>query len=331
MVEVRLHGALAKQFGKVWSFDISTPREAVSAIECARPGFRQAISKLAETGFVFRVRTPAGDRDDATVDMPIRGGRLDIVPIVQASSTGVRFVIGATLTYAGFQMGGPATPWGQFFISTGVSMMLGSVVEWLTPIQKKEENVRSGSWTISGADAPIEQGNPIPVIYGEVMTSGFPISGGSVAAQVAVTGSIDPSVSIGGESSIKVSTSPAGGDYFVMLHYTGAPFNLSEPFTWTWSRTGFAKAKNFEVLPSPPGTFSAKVRYTVPANTDHTDTGTIKVQLKARKLVDGTSVDVMAELPVKVFVDTRPFEPYRSSSGPYKVPSNPFNSETAYT
>lgn len=76
------------------------------------------------------------------------------------------------------------------------------------PIQKKEENVRSGSWTISGADAPIEQGNPIPVIYGEVMTSGFPISGGSVAAQVAVTGSIDPSVSIGGESSIKVSTSP---------------------------------------------------------------------------------------------------------------------------
>jgi predicted phage tail protein len=239
MVEVRLHGPLAKHFGMSWTFDIRTPLEAVAAIEANRPGFRKMISDLADKGMVFRVRTRTHDYDNDDVTASLgRATRLDIIPIIAGSSAGVRFVIGAVLVVVGY-----IVPGAQFLVPIGISMMIGAVVEWLTPQPKKEDFEKKGleSWTISGPNNNADQGQPVPVIYGEVLTGGNPISSGLSVSQLDRAGSTASSVNLGGNLDPVFNVSVATENTAV-LQVSGSPFNIDEPLTYEWSYSGFAGA-----------------------------------------------------------------------------------------
>ena len=111
MVEVRLHGALGKQFGTIWNLDIATPGEAVAAIDSNFPGFRKAITDLSRTGHCFRVRTKTHDYNDSDIGVSLgASSRLDIIPIVTGASAGVRFVSAFVLAAIAIFLPGPWSP-----------------------------------------------------------------------------------------------------------------------------------------------------------------------------------------------------------------------------
>ena len=169
MLEIRLHGALAKQFGQRWDLNVTSPREAVAAIEANSPGFRRAIMGLSGLGYSFRVRTLAHDYGDDDIDLRVGGAnRLDIIPVVTGSSAGVRFVAGAVLIAVGAYTGNPA------LINAGLGLVVGSVIQMLTPVSKQNNNSgnRQNSGTFNGPGNDLGQGQPVPVIYGEVLTGG---------------------------------------------------------------------------------------------------------------------------------------------------------------
>lgn len=242
MVEVRLHGALGKQFGTTWNLEIATPGEAVAAIDANFPGFRKAITDLSRTGHCFRVRTKSHDYNDSDIGVSLgASSRLDIIPIVTGASAGVRFVIGAVLVATSFLMfGGPfGGPAGMVTFNAGFSLMLGSVVEWLTPTPKRDTSPASlKSWTLSGPNNDLGQDQVVPVIYGEVLTGGYPISGGLSASDVTPGGSIDPAVVIGGQFDIS-ATAPGQSSVSIVTYFSAGPFNLREPFTYAWTFPGF--------------------------------------------------------------------------------------------
>lgn len=238
MVEVRLHGPLAQHFGMKWNLDIRSPIEAVAAIEANRPGFRKMINDLAAKGMVFRVRTRAHDYDNDDVNTTLgQATRLDIVPVVLGSSSGVRFVIGAVLTVVGFYFGQ------AWMVQIGISMMLGAVAEWLTPQPKKEDFEKKGldSWTIGGPNNNADQGLPVPIIYGEVLTGGYPISTGLSVSQLDRAGSAAPAVIFGGNFN-PVSNVWLFDTNTSVVQVSGSAFNLDEPLSYEWSYTGFTGA-----------------------------------------------------------------------------------------
>ena len=77
------------------------------------------------------------------------------------------------------------------------------------------------------------------MIYGEVLTGGYVISGGLSASDVTPGGSIDPAVVIGGQFDIS-TTAPDQTSVSIIAYFSAGPFNLQAPFTYAWTFPGFA-------------------------------------------------------------------------------------------
>lgn len=309
MVEIRLHGPLAASHGKVWHLDVENVQEAVQAIEANMRGFRQKIVDLAKKGMVFRVRSKTHDYDNEDVHTSLGNvSRIDIIPIVLGASAGVRFVIGAVLVVAGLLITGgtygAAAPFGSALISLGVSMMVGSIAEWLTPKAKGPDDQSKGlqSWTISGPTNTVDQGLPVPVIYGEVLTGGYAISGGISVSQLA-NGTTSQSVTINGISEVSDPTG-GGGTFTSKLKFSVSPFNIEAPFTYIWSYTGFAGATAVRLIGSTSAGLALEVDF--PALADElitTYTGVISVTVTGVR--EGLTVSATATKNISMTMDTR--------------------------
>lgn len=275
MLEVRLHGALAAQYGRVWHFDVASPAEAFRALAVSCRGFRQKIRELDKQGLVFRVRTKTHDYGNEDVQASVGSAtRLDIIPLVRGSSAGVRFVVGAVITAVSYAYG--FVPG----ISLGMSLMLGAVTEWLTPVQKRETNdmQRLQSWTFTGAVNTVDQGLPVPVIYGEVLAGGYPISAGLAAAQVTANEAVASDVMIGGQLD-QGAAAQVGQSVELRFPLSASPFNLDEPYTYAWSYSGFALAASVQLLNVNQATVTVVVTYTNVPSSRLADSGSISVQM----------------------------------------------------
>lgn len=305
MVEVRLHGALAEQFGRVWNLDILSPAEAVRAIECGRPGFRKAIMDLDRKGMVFRVRSKNHDYNDDDVQTHLGSvKRIDIIPIVRGASAGVRFVVGATLTAIGLYTGN------NFLISAGVSLMLGAVTEWLTPKIKQEDVKNVNSWSFSGPVNPVDQGLPVPIVYGEVLAGSVPISAGIIVADLAPDESVAPYVAIGGTLDTTVWSNGFGAKT-VKVRFGASTFNIADPMTYAWSYTGFAGSTAVRLIGSNKASLTLEVDFA--GDVFLTVTGSLSVAVNG-KSSDGQNNDVSASRTETVTVTLEP-EPYIGSEG----------------
>jgi predicted phage tail protein len=242
MIEVRLHGALAKEFGQCWHLDIRTPAEAVRAIECARRGFRDAILKLDQLGHVFRVRTKDHDYGNEDIGATLGSvNRIDIIPIVRGASAGVRFVVGAIMVVVGLAtswLGGAGVP----VASAGFGLMVGSVVEWLTPKPKRPDPGADGlqSWTFSGPTSTADQGVPVPIIYGEVLTGAVGVSVG-ISVSESVNGYNSAGVAIGGNLDL-IGEWQDGGLHTHVFTLSATVVGGRYPLNYHWSFTGFPGA-----------------------------------------------------------------------------------------
>lgn len=307
MVEVHLHGALAKEFGKIWNLDICTPHEAVAAIECGRRGFKAAINKLDHAGMVFRVRSKTHDYDNTDVHTSLGGiSRIDIIPIVRGASAGIRFVVGAILTVAGYFVALTGNPLGYGLISAGAGLMLGAVTEWLTPTPKKEEYTDVKSWLVSGPTNTLEQGAVVPVIYGEVLTGGQPISAGIAVAELSAEGSTGPFASIGGKLSHEVNLFGANLAV-VVVQLSTTPANVAEPISYLWSFTGFNVATTKDLPVATNSTMRLSLTIPVAFNETAECPGVVSVRVTARSAVDqNESVVINTSVAVKVRVTSVP-------------------------
>lgn len=306
MVEIRLHGALAREFGRVWILDIATVQEAVQAIDANIKGFRRRIIDLADKGMVFRVRSKHHDYDNDDVHTQLGSiERVDIIPVIVGANANVRFVVGAVLAVVGYAYAQP------YLISAGVGLMLGSVVEWLTPSIKREDNSNKAlqSWSVSGPTNTVDQGLPVPVIYGEVLTGAYAISGGISASQL-VNGAVTAQCLIGGTSEFADMTG-GGGSFTSSVKLSVGVFNLSEPFTYSWSYTGFIGASAVRLTGAATPVIELQVDFSgLAGNTVTTYTGTVSVTVTGKSADNtGTNITVSNNRLVSVSMDTTIYVP----------------------
>lgn len=200
MRKVHLYGTIAEKYGDVFELEVATAAEAVRALRANFP----SIAKDFEAGSWHVVRgddidegMSLGEEDLATFNLG--QGDLHFVPVVAGSKRGglLKIVLGVALIGFGFFMGGFAAPifggtgmlggltYGHMMIF-GAAMALGGASQLLAPENKESDTDKESSFTMSGPGNTYDQGYPVPLVYGEVITGSVLISAGVDVEKIAV-------------------------------------------------------------------------------------------------------------------------------------------------
>jgi predicted phage tail protein len=191
-----LEGRMAKKFGREHQFQVQDLREMLRAMCSQVPGFKRYLSEGHMKGIRFAffngknnigldefdmTRGGAVYRISAITEGSKRGGVLQIV-IGAVALVAAYFTAGASLTAIGLSTAA-ATATTTALTGLGLSMMLGGVVQLLTPQPKY--NVGASSSTDNKPNyafgAPVNTvavGYPVPVFFGEREIGGAVISAG---------------------------------------------------------------------------------------------------------------------------------------------------------
>lgn len=184
---IRLYGRLGTEFGRLHRLAVSSTSEAIRALCVLLPGFENRLLDSESKGVRYacfigkrnlredELARPSGNEDIRIAPMPTgakRGGLMQVV-------------VGVALIVASFIPGLNVALWAgasSSFMAMGVSMALGGVIQLLTP-QQRALSVKDGpnngaSYNFNGPVNTTAQGNPVPVLYGELIVGSSTISAG---------------------------------------------------------------------------------------------------------------------------------------------------------
>ena len=183
MRNVYLHGRLSKKFGHSHRLDVATAGEAIRAIMVNFEDFDKEIRK----GSYHVVRGSDIDTgysldEHECAELRLGNGDLHIVPVVKGSKRGgiLKVILGVALAgvalFSGIGAGfgaaafgglGVGATWGNIAI-LGLGLVAAGVSQLLSPEEDGEK--KNESFTIAGPANIYEQGYPLPLIYGRVIT-----------------------------------------------------------------------------------------------------------------------------------------------------------------
>lgn len=184
LTKVILDGPLGTRFGREWDLAVSSPTQAIALIEANKPGLVAWIRMNREKYANYRVTitTRAGKRiklNNETYKMQNDPPKeIRFTPVTQGRSAGARMIVGAILIVVGYIF----PPIGVYTIPMGIALMVGGLVEMLSPQPKTDDSTTSdgASYYFNGAVNTVTQGNPVPLVYGRLRV-------GSQAINAAVT------------------------------------------------------------------------------------------------------------------------------------------------
>lgn len=188
MTRIELGGALGKTFGRAHDRLIRTTAEAINALSKTICGFEQYLNTSKNRGLTYAVFK--GKRNIGKDDLcfPVTGEVIRIIPVVIGSKKAglLQTVLGAVLVVVGvavgYLSGGTLSAVGYGAAKLGAAMMLGGVVQMLSPqpsgLASKQSADNKASYAFGGITNTAAQGYPVPLLYGRRRIGGAIISAG---------------------------------------------------------------------------------------------------------------------------------------------------------
>lgn len=188
MTRIELSGPLDKRFGKIHHRLISCTHEAGEALAKTIPGFEKFMITSEERGLTYAVFK--GDKNIGVDDLgfPVTGEVIRIIPVIIGSKKAgaLQTILGAVLVVVGvivgYASGGTLSAVGYGAAKFGAAMMLGGVVQMLSPqpagLARKESADNKASYAFGGVTNTASQGYPVPLLYGKRRIGGAIISAG---------------------------------------------------------------------------------------------------------------------------------------------------------
>ncbi|PKQ51323.1 phage tail protein [Citrobacter portucalensis] len=188
MTRIELGGALGKTFGRAHDRLIRTTAEAINALSKTICGFEQCLNTSKNRGLTYAVFK--GKRNIGKDDLcfPVTGEVIRIIPVVIGSKKAglLQTVLGAVLVVVGvavgYLSGGTLSAVGYGAAKLGAAMMLGGVVQMLSPqpsgLASKQSADNQASYAFGGITNTAAQGYPVPLLYGRRRIGGAIISAG---------------------------------------------------------------------------------------------------------------------------------------------------------
>lgn len=185
MMRIELNGPLGKRFGKIHHRLISTTKETVVALAKTIPGFEKFMITSEDRGLTYAIFQDEKNIGLDDLGFPVKGDVIRITPVVIGSKKAglLQTILGAVLVVVGvISTFTPANAAAPYLYSTGASMMLGGVVQMLSPqpagLARKESADNKASYAFGGVTNTASQGYPVPLLYGKRRIGGAIISAG---------------------------------------------------------------------------------------------------------------------------------------------------------
>lgn len=190
MVTIRLLGEAGRRFGRRFQLAVKTPAEAVRALCVQIPALRQYIIESGENGIMWRVVTDHAEGLNEDQLMWPLSKRLVLAPIPAGRGGVGKILVGVALVIASVAIVFGTVGGGIPFAVAGLGMIFSGVADLLTPTPKMP-NVSSGtgggitrgrsreeqrnSFTFDKSNANTQQGEVVPVLYGERIIGSLPV------------------------------------------------------------------------------------------------------------------------------------------------------------
>lgn len=185
LTTIRMYGEAGKLFGRVHRMAVGSAAEAVRALCSQLPGFERYLTESKDKGYGFAVFYGKRNLAEENLHEPSGDDEIRIAPILFGSKSGgwfnvivgvVLVVVGAVLSYFGF--GAIGVP----LMKMGVGLIIGGVVQMLAPTPKgsaaRDRPENAPSYAFNGPVNTQAQGNPVMVVYGDVITGSAVLSAG---------------------------------------------------------------------------------------------------------------------------------------------------------
>ncbi|HDR1874522.1 tail assembly protein [Pasteurella multocida] len=224
--KIRLKGELGKRFGKVHKLAVKTPAEAIRALCVLKEGFKEFLLNSEKHGIVYRFLVQREDIDGTPEEFQMQYGaktEFHLIPVIRGSKRGGLFGLIAGAALIGLSIWNPAFLGLSTFGGTGMlanvatvpfmigaSLALGGISQLLTPIPKidgpQERPENQPSYLFNGAVNTTQQGQPIPLLYGELIVGSAVVSAGLTDKEIPVrTGSQSNSSNLGKGNNLKLA------------------------------------------------------------------------------------------------------------------------------
>jgi predicted phage tail protein len=194
---VTLKGRLGKLFGTRHQFHVNDLREALRALCATVPGFKKYLSNAHLNGIRFAFFNGRNNIGIDEFDMTRGATEYIIMPVIEGAKNGgvLQVVIGAVaLVAAFFTAGASLAAWGAamsagaltattVLTGIGMSMMLGGVVQLLSPqasygVGASSSTDNKPNYAFGSPVNTVAMGYPVPLLYGEREVGGAIVSAG---------------------------------------------------------------------------------------------------------------------------------------------------------
>jgi len=179
--KVYLEGEIGEKFGREFTMDVDSFADAVKCLDCNFPGFREYMIKSEDKGIGFLLEvedTPLTDEKEICLSFKEKGDfTISAVPTGSRKSSVGKIILGAILMYISYTTGiGADGTWlANFGFALGTNLVLTGIQEVLAP-DPSVDNDQDESYLFQGAAQALIEGDPVPVLYGELRVPGRPIS-----------------------------------------------------------------------------------------------------------------------------------------------------------
>ncbi|WIM56097.1 tail assembly protein [Pantoea anthophila] len=198
---MRLKGRMAKMFGPVHQFHVADLRELIRAMCSQVPGFKKYVSNAHVNNVRFAFFSGKDNIGLQEFDMSSAATEFQMEPVLEGSKRGgtLQIIIGAVALVAAFFTAGAsfavfagisaaaAAATTTALTGLGISMLLGGVVQMLTPQPKLNVGASSSTdnkpnYAFGSPVNTVAMGYPVPVLYGTREIGGAIISAGSFSS-----------------------------------------------------------------------------------------------------------------------------------------------------
>jgi predicted phage tail protein len=171
--KVHLLGNLS-QFGEVWDMEAKSIADVVQLIDCQEQGFRKFLIDAAESGLDmaivgkdFRVEEP---NELLFENLGPEEVYISLVPAGSKKGWG-KILLAIVLITASFFVPGAG---GMLLLSAGLSIGLQGITQLLAKTPDGDDQ-KTKEGLFDGPTSTLKQGQPVPVLYGELLIGGAPI------------------------------------------------------------------------------------------------------------------------------------------------------------
>mgnify|MGYP001603506129 CR=1 FL=1 len=187
LTTIFLGGKLGTLFGKEWQLIVSSPAEAIRAIDINLGGrLRRYLSTEGAKKF-YRVAVGHKKNDLTKEELGNRSGQADIyiLPTVRGAKSGAGKLIaavvlavvtyGASLYWQGAAGIGTAVTAGY---TTAASLAVGGITQLLTPTPNFNQDTAGesrGSTLFNGNAVAVSQGGAVGLVYGRALVTPMPV------------------------------------------------------------------------------------------------------------------------------------------------------------